>query len=397
MLCESKKASIGMKLLIYHWTSYLQYDVYEICKEKSINFQIFEWQFESKNRDENFTKWFCDTIPSGEYDAVLSINYYPVLSDVCMKKQIKYIALCYDNPLNVELIEETLGNSVNYVFLFDKIQFWQYAKQGFQTVYHLPLGVNRTRLTNLKISEAERKKYAAEVSFVGNLYESLLYELMAPMDDYTKGYLNALMDIQRQIYGHYILDEAISEELIQNINSQYLKQNPKTKLRLSKQALTFAMASEITRKDRLILLNICGVRYDTKFYSRDESSLVKHVTKCGQVDYVEEMPKVFACSKVNLNPSLRIIQTGIPLRAFDVMGAGGFLLTNYQEELYEYYENEKDMVIYESMEDAVEKIRFYLEHEDIRCKIAESGRRKTLEEHSLQERIGKILKVAGLA
>lgn len=386
-----------MKLLIYHWGSYLQHDIYEICKEANISFQIFEWKFKNKNCDEEFAKWFCNTIQTGEYDAVLSVNYYPVLSDVCMKKDLKYIAWCYDNPLNVERIEETLANPCNYVFLFDKIQFWQYAKKGFQTVYHLPLGVNRTRLAKLKISDAECTKYNAEVSFVGNLYESLIHELMAPMDDYTRGYLKALMDVQSQIYGHYIFDEAITEELIENINAQYLRQNPNTGLRLSKPALTFAMASEITRNERLILLNLCGKRFDTKFYSRDESALVKNVMKCGTVDYVEEMPKVFACSKVNLNPSLRIIQTGIPLRAFDIMGAGGFLLSNYQEELLEHYENEVDMVIYESMEDAIEKICFYLQHEELRCKIIANGRRKTLEEHSLQECISIIFEVAGLA
>ena len=38
---------------------------------------------------------------------------------------------------------------------------------------------------------------------------------------------------------------------------------------------------------------------------------------------------MFANSKVNLNITLRNIKTGIPLRALDIMGAGGFLLTNY--------------------------------------------------------------------
>ena len=385
-----------MKLLIYHWGSYLQYDIIEICKEKSIGFDTFEWAFANKNCDEKFAKWFEDSVQANGYDAVLSVNYYPVLSDACLKKGLKYIAWCYDNPLNVERIEETLGNPNNYVFLFDKVQFLQYAKKGFQTVYHLPLGVNRTRLQKLNVSEAECARYGAEVSFVGNLYESLIHELMAPMDDYTRGYLKALMDVQSQIYGHYVFDEAISEELIDDINAQYLRQNPDTSLRLSKPALTFALSSEVTRNERLILLNLCGKRFDTKLYSRDESVLINNVKKCGPVDYVNEMPKVFACSKINLNPSLRIIQTGIPLRAFDIMGAGGFLLSNYQEELLEYYEDGTDMVIYESMGDAVEKIQFYLRNEELRCKIVKSGRKRTLEEHSLQECMEKIFEKAGL-
>lgn len=385
-----------MKLLIYQWNSYFQYDIYEICREKNISFQIFEWRFETKNKDEKFQKWFAETVKGSEFDAVLSVNYYPVISEACMKKGLKYIAWCYDNPLNVERIEETLNNPVNYVFLFDKMQFWQYAKAGFETVYYLPLGVNATRLQNIKISEADHQKYYAEVAFIGNLYESKLHGLMEPMNDYTKGYLKSLMDLQSQIYGYYLFDDCISEELIKDINAQYLQKNSDTKLRISKPALTFAMASEVTRNDRLILLNLCGRRYCTKFYSYDESEVIKDVIKCGSVDYVAEMPKVFACSKINLNPSLRIIQTGIPLRALDIMGCGGFLLSNYQEELAEYYINEEDMVIYESIEDAIAKINFYLRHEELRSKIAENGRRRTLEEHSLQECLEKILEVVGI-
>ena len=108
------------------------------------------------------------------------------------------------------------------------------------------------------------------------------------------------------------------------------------------------------------------------------------------------MPQIFACSKINLNPSLRIIQTGIPLRAFDIMGAGGFLLSNYQEELLELFEDGIEVVVYESPEDAVEKIDFYLRHEDLRREIAERGKRKTFEEHSLQSRMETILRIADI-
>lgn len=381
-----------MKLLIYHWGSYLQYDIFEICKEKNMDFAIFEWTFQDKNHDDEFVKWFCEEIQQGEYDVLLSVNYYPLLSEVCMKKNMKYIAWCYDTPLDVYRIEETLNNPVNYVFLFDKMQYLQYVKQGFGTVYHLPLGVNRTRLMNLKVTDEEYTKYAADVSFVGKLYKSRIHEFMSPLNEYTKGYLQSLMDTQFQIYGSYLFDNVISEEFIEDINAQYIKKVPNTSFRMNKAALTLAMAEEVTGRERMILLNLCGKRFCTKFYSYDKNPLIKNVIECGTVDYVSEMPKVFACSRVNLNPSLRIIQTGIPLRAFDIMGAGGFLLSNYQEELMEHFENEKDMVIYEGMEDAVDKVKFYLSHEDLRCKIAENGRRKTLEEHSLQGCMEAIFK-----
>lgn len=383
-----------MKLLIYSWNSYLQYDIYAMCKERGIEYDVFPWKFQDKNRDDAFEKWFETSVNCAQYDAILSVNYWPMISIVAQKKGIKYIAWCYDNPLNVEHLENTLANPCNYVFFFDKMQFTKYKNAGFDTVWYLPLGVNRTRLEQLTISASERQKYTAEVSFVGNLYESQIQNILAPMDEYTQGYITALMESQTQIYGYYMLDELLTDKLLEDINQQYQKKSPNTVFRLSKEALSWAMASEITRRERIVLLSLCGKRYDTKFYCYQSNDLIQNVKKCDGVDYVQEMPKVFACSKINLNPSLRIIQSGIPLRAFDIMGAGGFLLSNCQAELFDYYEIEKDLVMYESLEDAVEKADFYLRHEDLRAQIAANGREKTLREHSLQSRLQEIITIA---
>lgn len=385
-----------MKLLIYEWGAFLEYDIFEMCRDAGLGYESLSWKFTDKNKDDAFENWFYQTIDSSRFTALISINYWLMLSEVCQGRGLKYIAWCYDNPLNVVRVEETLGNSVNYVFFFDRVQYQRYKNAGFDTVYHLPLGVNKKRMKRMTISAAESAKYTAEVALVGKLYESQLPEIMAPLNDYTKGFLDALIRMQSSIYGSYLLDDCISDELISDINRQYLEKEPDTKVRMSREALSYAMASEVTRRDRIILLSLCGARFDTRLYSYQNSEVIKNVKKYPAVNYWTEMPKIFACSKINLNPSLRIIQTGIPLRAFDIMGAGGFLLSNSQEELLELFEDGREMVAYEGIEDAVDKIAFYLQHEDIRRKIAENGRRKTFEEYSLQNRMEKIFAIAGL-
>lgn len=385
-----------MRLLIYEWKAFLEYDIFEICRDEGVDYESLSWKFMDKNMDDAFEDWFHQTVYSSRFTALISINYWPMLSKVCQSKGLKYIAWCYDNPLNVERVEETLANPVNYVFLFDRVQYQRYKKAGFDTVFHLPLGVNRKRMERMTISAAESTRYAAEVALVGKLYESQLPEILAPLNDYTKGFLDALIKMQGSIRGSYLLDDCISDELIQEINRQYLEKEPDTQIRMSREALSYAMASEITRRDRIVLLSLCGTRFDTRLYSYQNSEVIKNVKKYPAVNYWTEMPKVFACSKINLNPSLRIIQTGIPLRAFDIMGAGGFLLSNSQEELMELFEDGREMAVYEGFEDAVDKVAFYLQHEDIRKQIAENGRKKTFEKYSLQDRMEKIFDVAGL-
>ncbi len=385
-----------MKLLIYKWNAFLESDIFEICQDEGLEYESFSWKFVNKNMDDNFEIWFHQTVDKDSFTALISINFWPMLSKVCQSKGLKYIAWCYDNPLNVVQVEETLANTVNYVFFFDRVQYQRYKSAGFNTVYHLPLGVNRKRMERMIISASEYAKFSAEVALVGKLYESQLPEIMAPLDDYTKGFLDALIRMQYSVRTYYILDECISDELIQNINWQYLEKEPGTQVRMSREALSYAMASEVTRRDRIVLLSLMGVRFDTRLYSYQNSEVIKNVKQYPAVNYWTEMPKIFACSKINLNPSLRIIQTGIPLRAFDIMGAGGFLLSNSQEELLQLFEDGREMVVYQGPEDAVDKAQFYLHHEELRRKIAENGRKKTLEKYSLRNRMKKIFAVAGM-
>ena len=54
------------------------------------------------------------------------------------------------------------------------------------------------------------------------------------------------------------------------------------------------------------------------------------------------------------------------------------------------------MVQYESVEDAVDKAKYYLEHDDLRQKIASQGRVETLENHNMEDCLKNIFKAAGI-
>lgn len=104
-----------MKLLIYKWNAFLESDIFEICQDEGLEYESFSWKFVNKNMDDNFEIWFHQTVDKDSFTALISINFWPMLSKVCQSKGLKYIAWCYDNPLNVVQVEETLANTVNYV------------------------------------------------------------------------------------------------------------------------------------------------------------------------------------------------------------------------------------------------------------------------------------------
>jgi spore maturation protein CgeB len=83
-------------------------------------------------------------------------------------------------------------------------------------------------------------------------------------------------------------------------------------------------------------------------------------------------------------------------RNFEVPGTGGFLLTQHAAHLEHYYEFDREIVSFHSTEEMIEKVRYYLAHEDERTAIAEAGYQRTLKDHTYQQRFNDIFTQIGL-
>lgn len=160
---------------------------------------------------------------------------------------------------------------------------------------------------------------------------------------------------------------------------------------MGRRELEFMLACETTGRERYIALALLSAHYNVDLYSTDKDERLDKVNYRGYADYYTRMPLVFSGSKINLNISLKTIRTGIPLRVIDVMGCGGFVLSNYQSELTEYFEVGKDCVIYEDTEDLFMKAKYYLNHEEERRRIATAGYERVKRDFTFKDRIGRML------
>ena len=80
-------------------------------------------------------------------------------------------------------------------------------------------------------------------------------------------------------------------------------------------------------------------------------------------------------------------------RNFEIPGCGGFLLTGDADNLSDYYKDGEEIVIFKNDQDMIEKIKYYLAHEDKRKKIANAGHKRTLKDHTYEERFREIFKI----
>ena len=65
---------------------------------------------------------------------------------------------------------------------------------------------------------------------------------------------------------------------------------------------------------------------------------------------------------------------------------GACLLTDNGRNINDLFEPGKEIVTYSSVDEAVEKVTYLLDHEDERAEIARAGQKKTLMDHTIFNR-----------
>ena len=116
-----------------------------------------------------------------------------------------------------------------------------------------------------------------------------------------------------------------------------------------------------------------------------------------------EIDQIYRSSRISLNfadSGLQLSGIGlarsrqIKARTFEVPGAGGFLLSEANERLGEYFRAGAEMDIYRDHDELAQKIRYYLTHPDERDAIARAGHERARREHTYEARFEPILERA---
>lgn len=373
------------KILFYQWYSFMNPGIEKAFKQLEIEYDILYYQQTDWEEDAIFEEKIEKQIQDNVYDAVFSVNFAPVISKVCQHRGIRYISWVYDSPMHIRNIE-VMKNSCNEIYMFDWGQVQEYKKLGVN-MEHLPLAVD-SEIFNLPMNDEIIKKYSAQISLVGKMYTTDYPEYTSPLSTETKKLLNDMISSQRDVYNDCFIPELLTDELLQKINAEYAKAG--LDFYIEKRELEYMMLCETTSRERTVILSLLSKHFDTHLYTTEKPG-IDNLKVHGPVDYYKQMPYIFKLSDINLNISLKSIRTGISLRCVDVLGCGGFLLSNYQEELVQYLEVGKDCEVYGSFEEMYEKAAFYTKHEELRKQIARNGFMKVQEIFTFRNRIEQMI------
>ena len=390
-----------MRILLYRWKVFNQDDVKSAIEY--FGHEVHDYTETVIDKDDETGFKLRDYAELRQvfsaYDCVFSLNYFPHVSDLCEELGKKYIAWTVDSPL-ISLYHQSLFNKCNYIFIFDRFYSEELKNLGAEHVWYLPLAVNCSRVDKItdSLTADERNKWRSEVSFVGGMYHRNSYDgIKDKLPEYLRGYFDAAMAAQMEIYGDSIFDKVLTVDILEQLCELIdFKQDERA---FSDIALVFSstfLGFKLANIERVQILNKLAKHFPTDLYTDDPDKELIEVNLKGAVNYMTDMPKVFNCSRININPVMRNIRTGIPLRAWDIVGAGGFLMTSFQLEYMDFFENGKDYVYYESHDDLLRKTEYYLNHEDERAQIAKNGHEKALKFHSYEKRMEFIFDKCGM-
>lgn len=391
-----------MEILFYRYNSICEPDIIQVFE----NFGITVHREEMEMHDKNITPRLCSArvaewILSHPLSFVFTVNFFPAISYTCNHFKVPYVCWSVDSPVP-ELFSNALKNEYNRIFLFDKAQYDFFAPVNPSCIHYLPLATNVKRWEQviLSMTEEDYRQYGSDVSFVGSLYtEKCKYDTLVSngkLSDYTRGFVDGLIESQLHVYGYNFIMDNLTDRVVSEISSADPQFYHGTDTFMDTDRYLVAhqyIGMKLAAVERQRTLAALAEHFSVNLYTRSDASTLSKVHNRGGASTLTEMPKVFQASKINLNMTMRPIETGLSLRVWDVLGCGGFLLTNYQAELPSYFEIGKDLDAYESLPELLEKVQYYLTHEEERIEIAIHGYEKTARLHSYENRLAEMMQM----
>lgn len=385
-----------MNILIYRWNAWNQKDIEESLEHLGHTISYVNGSPDSPEEDGPFVEKLVQQLKATRPSFLFSINYFPVLAEGGHQAGIPYVCWNCDGSL-LAMYHESVFYDTSFIFTFDRACVSRFRQMGVSHIWHLPLGVNARRLSSFPASSGTMDY---DISFVGSLYTKNSFdEIAEKLPPYLAGYLDGALTAQLAVSGGNLTELLLTPEICQQLEEiTTYHRSPRSfadiRQLFSSTVLGFK-AANLKRCQILQFLSAAGENWSPQaqvhLFTTDSDPHLPMVQLHPPIDYFLEMPSVFRHSAINLNMTVPTILTGIPLRVWDILGCGGFLLTDAQEELVDYFQPEQHLSIYQDIGDLVEKASFYWREPELREKIAARSRDLVWKQHTWDIRWKQLL------
>lgn len=345
----------------------------------------------------------AETLQKKGYDFVFSVSYIHEVSVFCNMLGVLYLSWIFEYP-NMDLMRDSVANPCNCFFISVKGEIERLKSVGAENVFYLPAAALKEVLPERNMPEGDKEESVTneekiekdeyQVSYIGKILEvdeNSFFGTDSILSAESRGYLDGLVHCQRVVYGMDLLKDGVPAHVLSELREKYSLNIPgDVTNELWDIYLKKWIYNRVSSQERLVLLQ--GIDDVVTVFSRDETAY-KYVSKAKVFTEEEERKNVVFSSKINLHIADRQIQDGIPCNVFEIMSCGGFLLTSYCAQMWEFFVPDEDFVYFEDERDLKKKIRYYLEEEEKRAEIAQNGREKVWTGHLVIHRMEQMLQI----
>ncbi len=243
------------------------------------------------------------------------------------------------------------------------------------------MAANPERISQLQVS-AQEAAQGADISFVANLTRTEYRTWIEPkLSVATRLRCASLIDSLEHPSETFELAEQIADDLIDAIKRESGYPLVGDQYLTTAEKVAYLLGREHSWQQRINLIRQLEQRFAVRVHGNAEW---QDEVNCyaGHADHFSLMPKIFRLSRINLNLSRSFVEYGLPMRIFDVLSCGGFLVTNDKHDLQKLFTAGKDLVIFRDTQDLVEICAYYLAHDDERQAIAAQGQATVAQDHT---------------
>lgn len=377
-----------MKVLFFRWGSNNENRILEAFQHLSeYTIVSFSYKIKNYNVDLELSKELIFLLQKEKCDCLFSINFIPVLSDVAYVAKKKYISWVQDSP-NLTLYYDTVSSPYNHIYSFDSSECHRLANRTTANIHYMPLATAPSFWSN--IINNSTYETSNNICFLGTSYTDNYFDNAVGLTEYEKGYCDALIETASNIYGLPLIEEAITNELALSLINKCNVSIPDHSFITAKELAAYILETKLTSNQRIDLIKSIANKYCVNVYSSHDDWNHHNVLFKGYANYETEMPVIFNKSAINLNFTLRSIHSGIPLRVLDILACQGFCISNYQHDIAEAF-SDNEIVLFDSKDELLEKVDYYMNNPDKRIHIAIAGKQKIDKYFTYEYQIKRIL------
>ncbi|MCE5194257.1 MAG: glycosyltransferase [Nitrospiraceae bacterium] len=129
-----------------------------------------------------------------------------------------------------------------------------------------------------------------------------------------------------------------------------------------------------------------------------ENSILRKKIARGGFFKPEEMVVIYSKSKIalNIHSWFGKWDYGTNPRVFEASGCGILQICDYKDEIPDLYEPDKEIVLYKTIEELKDKLRYFSLNQASRISIAENACLRTLKDHTYEKRLQEMFSICRL-